>query len=99
MGQIVNLEFTRGSIRECHTVDILLDDVCEEPPENFFADLAYVSGIPTINIITPTTEVIIDDTAEEECGKWKHSCQFICIAMVVLSFTTVLLYRSYRCWL
>lgn len=65
----VNLDFSLGSVAECHTVTILQDINCELPAENFFADLSYVSGVQTINIIFPTTEVIIDESAEPECGK------------------------------
>ena len=62
--------FTPGSTRECHTVSILQDDDCEQPLEDFFADLAYVSGIQPININISTTRVIIDDSGEPECGKY-----------------------------
>ena len=66
--------FARGSTRECHTVSILQDDNCEQPPENFFADLAYASGMQPININIPTTRVIIDDSKKLECGKFYASC-------------------------
>ena len=62
--------FTPGSMRKCHNVSILQDDDCEQPPEDFFADLAYVSGIQPVNITIPTTEVIIDVSGEQECGKY-----------------------------
>ena len=68
LGQSVNLMFVRGSMRECHSVPILHDDECEPIPETFSADLAYVSGIPTITINPATTEVFIDDSNETECG-------------------------------
>ena len=67
--QSVSLTFVRGSILQCHNVSILQDDDCEQPPEDFFADLAYASGIQPININIPTTEVIINDSSEQECGK------------------------------
>ena len=70
VGESVNLEFARGDSRRCHTVDILQDDLCEHPvPENFFADLAYVSGIQDINIVRDVTQVLIDDSNELECGE------------------------------
>ena len=58
----------RGSLRECHFVTVLDDDFCEVPPEDFFADLALVSG-RRVDINIPTTQIIIDDSGEEECGK------------------------------
>ena len=68
MGQSINLMFVRGSMRECHSVPILHDDECEPTPETFSANLAYVSGIPTITINPATTEVFIVDSNETECG-------------------------------
>ena len=68
--QSVNLEFAHGTVAECHNVTILKDDDCELPMEKFFADLSYVSGIQTINIIFPTTEVNIHESNEPECGKF-----------------------------
>ena len=65
----VNLMFSRGDTRQCHRVDILQDGDCEMPAENFFADLAYVSGILPITIDPVTTQVVIDDSGEQECGK------------------------------
>ena len=62
--------FAHGSTSECHSVTILKDDNCELPLEDFFADLAYVSGRQIININIPTTRVIIDDSNEPECGKY-----------------------------
>ena len=69
--QTVNLIFARGSERQCHSVAILDDDLCEFPSEDFFADLAYVSGRQIINIIFPTARVVIDDTNQPECGKFR----------------------------
>ena len=63
-----NLVFQRGDARVCHSVAIEDDDRCEVPYESFFSDLSLVSGISSINIICPTTEVIINDTAQSECG-------------------------------
>ena len=61
--------FTPGSTQECHTVSILQDDDCEQPPENFFADLELESGAQSIDINIPTTQVVIDDSGKLECGK------------------------------
>ena len=73
VSESVNLIFAPGSMRECHTVSLLQDDECEQPPEDFFADLAYVSGIQPINIPIPTTQVSIHDFGEPECGKCKST--------------------------
>ena len=77
--QSVNLTFVRGSMLECHNVSILQDDDCEQPPEDFFADLAYVSGIQPIDINIPTTQVIIDDSGELECGKQLSKHYVMCV--------------------
>ena len=62
--------FASGTTSECHSATILNDDNCELSLEDFFADLAYVSGHPIININIPTTRVIIEDSNEPECGKY-----------------------------
>ena len=68
VGQSANLSFTRGDSQSCHTVDILQDDVCEHPdPEDFFANLDYISVIPNVTIVQDRTQVIIDDS--KDCGK------------------------------
>ena len=72
VGQSANLEFILGDSRICHTIDIIQDNVCEHPdPEDFFANLAYVSGIQNINIVQDSTRVLIDDSGEPECGESK----------------------------
>ena len=65
----VQLEFARGSMRQCHTVTIIPDEVCELTPEEFFADLVLVSGSPIININSSITQIIIDDTDETDCSE------------------------------
>ena len=68
------LAFAKGQSRECHTMLITQDDICDNDRiEDFFSDLAYVSGIMPINIDPPRTRVIIDDTNEPECGKCIYS--------------------------
>lgn len=62
------LMFSRGETRVCHTIVIVNDDICErDPSENFFSDLAYVSGVMPITIAPSTAEIVIDDSAEPEC--------------------------------
>ena len=62
------LMFPRGTVRVCHTVDIIQDRECEDFPNEFFSDLMRESGVGEIIIRPPTAQVIIDDTAEPECG-------------------------------
>ena len=69
------LEFTRGSMRECHTVQLIQDDECELPVENFFANLTLLSGRPVIIIDPFITEVIIDDSSENDCGE-SNPCNY-----------------------
>ena len=61
--------FGVGDLRVCHDVDILDDNDCETPYEDFFSNLEYDSGVMPIIITRPRTQVIINDTAEPECGK------------------------------
>ena len=69
-GHIANLTFAVGDSESCHTVNILQDDECEHPVlEDFFANLAYVSGMQNINIVRDRAQVLIDDSSEPECGE------------------------------
>ena len=61
-----------GSSKQCHFVTIRDDDMCELPPEHFFADLELVSGVG-VDINIETTRIVIDDSGEDECGKLKHT--------------------------
>ena len=71
VGQSGDLLFDRGDSRRCHIVEIIQDDVCELPePEDFFANLAYVSGIQNIIIVQDRTRFLIDDSNEPECGEF-----------------------------
>ena len=67
------LRFMQGQSRACHDVQITQDDSCEIDPimiEDFFSNLAYVSGIMPIIIDPPRTRVVIDDTNEPECREY-----------------------------
>ena len=66
----VPLMFGAGDSRVCHDVDIIDDNDCETPYEDFFSNLEYDSGDMPIIITQPRTQVIINDTAEPECGKY-----------------------------
>ena len=72
--QSINLAFAYRDSRKCHTVDILQDDECEHPElEDFLANLTYISGIQSINIVQDRTRVLIDDSSEPECGESRLS--------------------------
>ena len=54
----------------CRDFNIMNDDICEiYPIEDFFSNLAYVSGEQPINVDPTRARVIIKDTAEPECGR------------------------------
>ena len=55
-------------------MNILQDSSCEHPDlEDFFVNLAYVSGMQNINIVQDRTRVLIDDSSEPECGESRLS--------------------------
>ena len=66
----VSLMFFQGTVRVCHRITINQDNECEILPENesFFSDLSLESGVGKIIFLSSTAKVIIDDTAEPECG-------------------------------
>ena len=64
------LEFSVGDSRQCYTIDIIEDDLCEiDPPEGFSALLAFRSGIEPITLEISLSIVVIDDNSEPECGE------------------------------
>ena len=65
----VELVFNTGDDKQCHDVIINDDQLCEQPAENFFSDLSYVSGQQVVTIDPVRTTVFIDDDNEPECGK------------------------------
>ena len=54
------LTFNTGNDRQCHDVEIVDDELCEEPSEQFFSNLALESGAP-VTVDPPTARVIIFD--------------------------------------
>ena len=67
----VPLIFGVGDYRVCLDMNVMNDSNCEiDPIEDFFSNLAYVSGEQPINIDPARTHVIINDTAEPECGRY-----------------------------
>ena len=68
------LVFTQGQESACHRVMIIQDDICEiDQIEDFFSNVAYVSGIIPSVINPSRVRVIINDTNEPECGKQYNS--------------------------
>ena len=66
------LVFAHGQNVACHNVSITQDDICEiNPIEDFFSSLTNVDGIMLIIVEPPRTRVIIDDTNEPECRKYR----------------------------
>ena len=65
------LTFNAGDARVCASIVINDDNHCEVSAEKFFVQLTLVSGELPINInpALTSTQVIIDDSAEPECGK------------------------------
>ena len=62
------LAFSLGDTRVCHTSDIVNDGICEsDPNEDFLFGLAFVSGVQPITIEPDAAQVLIDDSAEQEC--------------------------------
>ena len=66
----IPLMFGVGDLHVCHDVNILDDNDCETPYEDFFSILEYDSVDMPIIITRPRTQVIINDTAEPECGEY-----------------------------
>ena len=55
-----------------YTILINDDESCEKVPnENLFSNTILNRGIPGILVTIPRATIIIDDTAEPECGKPK----------------------------
>ena len=64
--------FTTGQEQVCHTIEILDDNMCEMPFEDFVSVLEYSSGRMPIYIIQNTTTVYIDEMEEQECGEFEY---------------------------
>ena len=66
------LVFNTGDDRQCHTVNIVNDDICEEPlTEHFLSDLAYVSGQQAITIDPAQAHIVIVEDGDD-CGECIH---------------------------
>ena len=63
------LVFSNGFARRCHTINVVNDNVCEQPAEHFFSNLMFVSGQQLVTINPAQTTIFIDDDNEPECGK------------------------------
>ena len=68
------------------------DESCEKVPnENFFSNTILNSGIPDILVTIPRATIIIDDTAEPECGKPK-------VVYIGVEQGLNLFHRTDHCW-
>ena len=62
------LRFDTGDDKQCHSIQIVSNEICEEPElEHFFSNLTLVSGIPLITVDPDSAKVIINDT--NDCSK------------------------------
>ena len=67
-GQII--QFNTGDINQIHRINITQDEDCEDDPiELFFSNIVLDSGVQPIEVIRPEAIILINDTAEPECGK------------------------------
>ena len=65
------LVFEIGDSKVCHTIDITDDNDCEvQQIQDFFSNLDLDSGEDPIIIRPERAQVIINDTAEQECGEY-----------------------------
>ena len=68
----VSGQLNAGDVTQMYTILMNDDDSCEKVPnENFFSNTILNRGIPDILLTIPRATIIIDDTAEPECGKPK----------------------------
>ena len=76
-----------------YTILINDDDSCEKVPnENFFSNAILQSDLPDILVTIPRATIIIDDTAEPECGKPK-------VVYIGIEQGLNLFNRTDHCWL
>ena len=59
------LTFNTGDDRQCHDVDIVDDELCEEPSEQFFSNLTLESGAP-VTVDPSRAQVIIFEKCERK---------------------------------
>ena len=57
---------------KCHTVQINDDNLCEQPPQDFFSQLTYIVGGRPITVDPDRARVVINDDTEDECGEYKN---------------------------
>ena len=67
IGQLI--QFHTRDTKQMHTIIITHDLLCEDDPNEFFSNIAFVSGTQPIEVIHPQARVIIYDSMEPECGK------------------------------
>ena len=66
----LSLEFNAGETRQCYSININQDDICEiDPNESFTVSLQYESGTQPILVEPDVADVLINDNDETECGE------------------------------
>ena len=66
----VHLYFGVGDLRVYNNIEVIHNNICEsEQIKDFFVDLVYVRGEQPIVIDPERTRIVINSTAETECGK------------------------------
>ena len=79
--------FEAGDVTRTHRIQINNDNECEkEPNEIFFSNISLNTNNPDIIVIEPQATVIINDTAEPECGRCCNSVSQKCIHVSVVFF-------------
>ena len=63
------LSFSIGDTSHTVRITITNDEMCENPNESFFVDIALASGVQPITISSSRAQVIINDGDETECSK------------------------------
>ena len=78
------LQFQRGDERLVINMTIPQDEICEGP-QSLTAQISLYSGVHPMTMSQSTTEVVIDDCAEHECGeKLEESCpQFLYLYFIL----------------
>ena len=60
--------FNTGDTRFSHIINIVNDDVCESPHEEFICRISFVNDDSLTSIVNPLARIMIEDSTELECG-------------------------------
>ena len=61
--------FSVGDKVRCQSIGLIDDIICEPSLEDFFANLVLLSGKQPITVTRSQARVLINDSAQSECGK------------------------------